>query len=74
MRFRTGRPTGRIFFAWLILVVAVLAGADGSGDYEQDLDRGCSVSGRRHTGARDLADLVAGIHARRAATRLRPVR
>jgi hypothetical protein len=27
MRLRIGRPTGRIFFAWLILVVAVLAGA-----------------------------------------------
>jgi hypothetical protein len=27
MRSRTGRPTGRIFFGWLILAVAVLAGA-----------------------------------------------
>ena len=28
MRFRTGRPTGRVFFWWLILTIAVLAGAE----------------------------------------------
>jgi hypothetical protein len=28
MRFRTGRPTGRIFFWWLILAVTILAGAE----------------------------------------------
>ncbi len=27
MRFRTGRPTGRIFFCWFLLAFAVLAGA-----------------------------------------------
>ena len=30
MRFRTGRPTGRIFFWWLILAVTIFAGAEAS--------------------------------------------
>jgi flagellum-specific peptidoglycan hydrolase FlgJ len=30
MRFRTGRPTGRIFFWWLILAVTILAGEEAS--------------------------------------------
>lgn len=37
-------------------------GSESTGDDEQDRDRGCSISSRRHAGAWDLVDLMAGIY------------